>query len=361
MRGLLRIGLAVLVFCMGRPLVWAQLDLSADPALDPSWSPYKDDSLLLDQSRADLRSVSDALDLEGETSVEDVGSVHERIRHGVSVSPIGGATGTNSVEGRPPRRRASASSGKSSARDSTRSLSRPVGLDLLIRNGLMPLDPVQALLLPVSATPPLKDAGVAPSHRISDFGAPTGRSQGALPSQREIQSERLAGQPERLPSAWQLPPRAEEMASSKLSSRGAVRAESTTGLVPPGAGDRSEAKTQRLIEKIEAYNADKAKTGMGAGGTGVGGIQSGRLPSQGGLASQQPGAGGAPLFGPTLTTPGARQPISRRFHATSPGDFTQRDYSYQFQGPRRYSVGEREYGNEPTYQGLPYYRRSGGY
>ena len=46
-----------------------------------------------------------------------------------------------------------------------------------------------------------------------------------------------------------------------------------------------------------------------------------------------------------------------QYYRTITGDVRQPDYTYRFQGPRRYSIGEREYGNQPSYQGLPYYRR----
>jgi hypothetical protein len=58
-----------------------------------------------------------------------------------------------------------------------------------------------------------------------------------------------------------------------------------------------------------------------------------------------------------VAQPAVEKPLSKRFHGGNPGEPARPDYTYQYQGPRRYSVGESEYGTGSGYEALPYYRR----
>lgn len=143
---------------------------------------------------------------------------------------------------------------------------------------------------------------------------------------------------------------------------------STQGFEPPARKetmrDRSRLKSnsnqreaETLEDRLKRYEEELTAREL-QGRSSPGQVPSTRLGSQGGLSSLQSGRSGGqkPEVGPEMLT--EPKSVPKRFHTYTPGDARQPDYSYQFQGPRRYSVGEFEYGNERSYQSLPYYRRN---
>jgi hypothetical protein len=126
--------------------------------------------------------------------------------------------------------------------------------------------------------------------------------------------------------------------------------------------DLLEKRKQDLLDKIESEK-ERSESLMTGGRQRPAG--SARLQSQL-LASQEAAPSLEGLsFGIPETTTGftGKDPytgaISHKRHYTLPprGDAREPDYSYTYRGTPRFSVGEQEYGNQPSYQGLPYYRR----
>jgi hypothetical protein len=106
---------------------------------------------------------------------------------------------------------------------------------------------------------------------------------------------------------------------------------------------------QRLRADLE-----RARESRGIGS----GLSSQQLRSQslGGTASG--GSGALAPYGTLEKDPAGIPPrTGPQYHRNTSGDVRQPDYSYRYEGFRRYSIGEREYGNQPIYQGQPYYRR----
>ena len=144
--------------------------------------------------------------------------------------------------------------------------------------------------------------------------------------------------------------------SSRLGSLGRTREWKAAEKDEDGPLPDLEQRKQDLLSRISGGYAHQGRTSRSG---------SARLRSQM-LSSEQGGAGTLPGFGfdPTRRAPGSPQVGTPRTYTPGgyrppvTGDAREPDYSYQYRGTRRYSTGEREYGNEPTYQNLPYYRRN---
>lgn len=224
--------------------------------------------------------------------------------------------------------------------------------------------PEGMLAVPSEPPPPVqKKAAKRPQRRLR------------LPTEAGISTQTLSAQPDRFASTVD-PLQSQPLPLSSFSTTSEGKSDPKTELkkkddprlkarhtgetTVPGISESSDTKTEKLIKRIEAQ-LDKGGPGPGkaAGDMPSVRLKSEMLSSQG-TASQQkakiatPGLAGQPRVGSASLL----RPDAARFHARTPGDATQRDYSYQYQGPRRYSQGEFEYGNQSSYQGLPYYRRN---
>lgn len=225
-----------------------------------------------------------------------------------------------------------------------------ISLDPMGWNGLMPLAP-GTQLLPVPST---KTGGLSPALKAP---API------LPSQSDLQSKTLSTTSRRMSPERSDSTRLPQTGSSILKSRGddpqdpgnltdqPIR---TTKKKKLKKGDNEEkameADPSLLLQPISPSTSQAPATRL----------KSQSLSSSGGMSNLSNGASRitpeftSPFGGAALQPP---QPPSRRFHGGNPGEARRPDYTYQYQGPRRYSHGESEYGRGSTYQSLPYYRR----
>jgi hypothetical protein len=220
------------------------------------------------------------------------------------------------------------------------------------------------LKVPTEPPPPVqKKAAKRPQRRLR------------LPTEAGISTQTLSAQPDRFASTVDpLQSKPLPLSSFSTTSEGKsdpktelqkkddprLKSKQTLETEVPGISESTDTKTEKLIKRIEAQR-EKGASGSGkdAGAMPSVRLKSEMLTSQG-TASQQkakiaePGLGGQPRVGSASLL----RPEAGRFHTRTPGDAAQRDYSYQYQGPRRYSQGDLEYGNQSSYQGLPYYRRN---
>lgn len=225
----------------------------------------------------------------------------------------------------------------------------PISLDPMGWNGLMPLAP-GSQLLPV---PSIKTGGQTPALQAP---API------LPSQSDLQSRTLSTKTKGSQAEKLDPSRLSETSSTVLKSRGENLTDEAGHSTPQAKttrkkklkkGDKEEpveepsALLMQPVEPVASRAAgEKLRSQSLSSSAGVSNLSTGKSGSAAQFTSP---------FGGTIAKP--PQLPSRRFHGGNPGEARRPDYTYQFQGPRRYSVGETEYGSGTSYESLPYYRR----
>ncbi len=202
-------------------------------------------------------------------------------------------------------------------------------------NGLSPIAPGQSLIpVPVSTSRrTFINHGLTPMKMLSNQNLLESQSFSSIPSEEtndpdQITSSKLASQVKK----------GDKKASQKTGSK-----EKKTTMGSGGVND--------LIIPLQSRG--------GGENTVSGRLRSQSLSSSGGALSSQSSSGATALRSSGLSGAAPRVPTlpSKRFHGGTPGEPRRPDYTYQYQGTRRYSVGETEYGTGSTYQSLPYYRR----
>jgi hypothetical protein len=228
----------------------------------------------------------------------------------------------------------------------------PSGFDPLGWNSISPVVPTQSLVTPL----PVHTKGVK-KQAISALDP----NALLLPSQDIRKSQLLPTRPERLFAPEKNAKSGKAgLASLKQSSQLRDRTKKKGGSTTAGNVLDTTAEQKKVLSKAEKYNKTMdVPGGKDKDSTPIARLRSTTLSSQGGMLHQQGGLGRSSLSTPSASGATAAQPPSARFHSTTPGDATQRDYSYQYQGTRHYSTGDLEYGHQSSYQGLPYYRRGG--
>ena len=213
--------------------------------------------------------------------------------------------------------------------------------DLMGWNGYSPIAPGQSMIrLPASPQKLSTPLGSSSSKGIQ------------LPSQTFLGSQELGANIQGETSDPGQP------VSSQLSSQGARVKEKLIEEEPRRIRSREERIHPDMGES--AFPLQVPQRNLQQGKTVSGRLRSQSLSSSGGGPSTQSRSGlsstgtGSISGGSALTAPTLP---SRRFHGGNPGESRRPDYTYQYQGTRRYSVGESEYGTGSSYQSLPYYRR----
>ncbi len=217
----------------------------------------------------------------------------------------------------------------------------PAAPDLMGWNGYSPIAPGQSMIrLPASP------------QKLSDPLGSSSTKGIQLPSQTFLGSRELGANIHVETSDPGQP------GSSQLSSQGARVKEKPEAEEPRKIRSREERIYPDLAES--ALPLQVPQRNIQPGNTLSGRLRSQSLSSSGGGPSTQTRSGlsstgtGSSSGGGAASVPSLP---SRRFHGGNPGEARRPDYTYQYQGIRRYSVGESEYGTGSSYQSLPYYRR----
>ncbi len=195
------------------------------------------------------------------------------------------------------------------------------------------------------------------------------------PGQSVLQVPKLPGGSTALPQAISLK-ESQQLSSQRLMNSqdlGSIPREDVTNPSQPTSSKLSSLGKEKAVQttKSKGQYLTTGPTGEGIGplipsqsrrtfgNTVSSRLESQNLSSLAGVVSTQPKSNRS--SGPSGLSKGIAATVptlpSKRFHGGTPGDAQRPDYTYQYQGTRRYSQGEKEYGTGNTYESLPYYRR----
>lgn len=266
--------------------------------------------------------------------VEDVTGTGSRLRREweQGLWSFGSADKDPDLETRLPARREEAQGG------GLLPLSPNGGLQTLGWNGLSPIAPGQSLIQVPANTPSLET--------LKDLSPPRKSS---IPEESRLGSRDLGSSLRRDEARDSSQPASSRLASQRTleSRKGKILPMPGTTPPPSGVGKGTGLGRPSMNKAVGGNIASTQLRSQSLSSVG------GALPSQSTARSMSPRSTSVANIAP----PQATTLPSRRFHGGQPGEARRPDYTYQYQGTRRYSVGETEYGNGNTYESLPYYRR----